>query len=170
MRSLIPATMGFVFLGSLSGASASTVFDITGNSAYSGTLTIDTVAGSLQAADVLLSAPPDFSNILSTTQIANDFFVGLSDGTSSPGPILTLSLDDGGTLIGFVGGTISATLDVACDLSSGQCRGMPDQLGSADLTTATPLPAALSLFDTGLGALGLFGWRRKRKAQLPARM
>jgi hypothetical protein len=28
----------------------------------------------------------------------------------------------------------------------------------------TPLPAALPLFAGGLGALGLFGWRRKRKA------
>jgi hypothetical protein len=27
----------------------------------------------------------------------------------------------------------------------------------------TPLPAALPLFVTGLGALGLLGWRRKRK-------
>jgi hypothetical protein len=27
----------------------------------------------------------------------------------------------------------------------------------------TPLPAALPLFATGLGALGLPGWRRKRK-------
>jgi hypothetical protein len=30
--------------------------------------------------------------------------------------------------------------------------------------SSTPLPAALSLFATGLGALGLLGWRRKRKA------
>ena len=29
--------------------------------------------------------------------------------------------------------------------------------------TVTPLPAALPLFATGLGALGLFSWRRKRK-------
>jgi hypothetical protein len=29
---------------------------------------------------------------------------------------------------------------------------------------ATPLPAALPLFATGLGALGLFRWRRQRKA------
>jgi hypothetical protein len=28
----------------------------------------------------------------------------------------------------------------------------------------TPIPAALPLFATGLGALGLFGWRRKKKA------
>ena len=33
-----------------------------------------------------------------------------------------------------------------------------------DVVTSTPLPAALPLFATGLGALGLFGWRRKKKA------
>ena len=32
----------------------------------------------------------------------------------------------------------------------------------------TPLPAALPLFASGLGALGLLGWRRKRKAQVAA--
>jgi hypothetical protein len=32
-------------------------------------------------------------------------------------------------------------------------------------SSATPLPAALPLFATGLGGLGLLGWRRKRKAQ-----
>jgi len=30
--------------------------------------------------------------------------------------------------------------------------------------SATPLPAALPLFATGLGAMGLLGWRRKRKS------
>jgi hypothetical protein len=33
------------------------------------------------------------------------------------------------------------------------------------IAEATPLPATLPLFATGLGALGLLGWRRKRKAQ-----
>jgi len=32
-------------------------------------------------------------------------------------------------------------------------------------TVVTPLPAALPLFATGLGALGLLGWRRKKKAR-----
>ncbi len=32
----------------------------------------------------------------------------------------------------------------------------------------TPLPATLPLFATGLGGLGLLGWRRKRKAQAAA--
>ena len=39
---------------------------------------------------------------------------------------------------------------------------------SVDLTAATPLPAALPLFAGGLGALGLLGWRRKRKAEVAA--
>src|SRR5215510_10293158 len=33
-----------------------------------------------------------------------------------------------------------------------------------EITSATPVPAALPLFATGLGALGLLGWRRKKKA------
>ena len=48
--------------------------------------------------------------------------------------------------------------------------------GSLDITynfdpstpAETPLPAALPLFATGLGALGLLGWRRKRKAAAAA--
>jgi hypothetical protein len=34
-------------------------------------------------------------------------------------------------------------------------------LGS--VPAATPLPAALPLFGTALGIMGLLGWRRKRK-------
>jgi hypothetical protein len=37
-----------------------------------------------------------------------------------------------------------------------------------EVTDPTPIPAALPLFATGLGALGLLGWRRKRKAQAAA--
>jgi hypothetical protein len=39
-----------------------------------------------------------------------------------------------------------------------------DLFGSFLVLDATPLPAALPLFASGLGALGLFGWRRKKKA------
>jgi hypothetical protein len=44
--------------------------------------------------------------------------------------------------------------------------GLTDSFGTWNTSSgmsATPLPAALPLFVTGLGALGLLGWRRKRK-------
>ena len=41
-------------------------------------------------------------------------------------------------------------------------------LSASSTGNETPLPAALPLFATGLGALGLLGWRRKRKAQATA--
>jgi hypothetical protein len=41
--------------------------------------------------------------------------------------------------------------------------GEESYIGYFSLTAATPLPAALPLFASGIGALGLFGWRRKRK-------
>ena len=44
---------------------------------------------------------------------------------------------------------------VAAILAGGSCQCELAQ---------TPLPAALPLFSTGLGALGLFAWRRKRKS------
>jgi hypothetical protein len=46
----------------------------------------------------------------------------------------------------------------------------PDEyLDDISLNVApTPLPAALPLFASGLGALGMFGWRRKRKVQAVA--
>ena len=39
-------------------------------------------------------------------------------------------------------------------------------VSALEYTSATPIPAALPLFATGLGALGLLGWRRKKQ---PAR-
>jgi hypothetical protein len=37
-------------------------------------------------------------------------------------------------------------------------------------TALTPLPATLPLFASGLGVLGLLGWRRKRKARVSCRV
>jgi PEP-CTERM motif len=48
-------------------------------------------------------------------------------------------------------------------LSDGNFAQTTDLSVSGTGINATPLPAALPLFASGLGALGLLGWRRKRK-------
>jgi hypothetical protein len=60
--------------------------------------------------------------------------------------------------------------DVLCSTSVGCAVGYPDPSAidgyyhpATISISETPLPAALPLFAGGLGALGLFGWRRKRK-------
>lgn len=68
-----------------------------------------------------------------------------------------------------VGGTSSSqsgfidpiiTFDPSFDLSG---YTLEFSAGIQNSAAATPLPAALPLFASGLGALGLLGWRRKRK-------
>ena len=59
------------------------------------------------------------------------------------------------------------------DVNNSFSFGTPDQfaqdhLDAPPIVGQTPLPAALPLFATGLGAMGLFGWRRKRKAEAVA--
>jgi uncharacterized repeat protein (TIGR01451 family) len=46
--------------------------------------------------------------------------------------------------------------------------GGPDLQVASATVDVTPLPAALPLFATGIGALGLLGWRRKRKVKAVA--
>jgi len=52
--------------------------------------------------------------------------------------------------------------------SGSQCCFETDNFAAIEASTATPLLAALPLFATGLGGLGLLSWRRKRKAQAVA--
>ena len=59
------------------------------------------------------------------------------------------------------------------DSGAGPDKDFDDMVVRIELISATsispaPLPAALPLFASGLGAMGLLGWRRKRKAALAA--
>jgi hypothetical protein len=67
------------------------------------------------------------------------------------------------TSIGPISGTVNSTLGSG---SFATADGNLQFTGSDSLSftaAVTPLPAALPLFATGLGALGWLGWRRKRK-------
>jgi hypothetical protein len=49
------------------------------------------------------------------------------------------------------------------DLWFAEVNGLPGVLQASSIAEV-PLPAAFPLFATGLGAFGLLGWRRKKKA------
>ena len=102
-------------------------------------------------------------------------------GTTSSVTSGFLTHDDGATLYNSSNtavtpagsGTPTAALASAYILPAGawqlvyvEANGMPAELVWDSVTNfdqTTPLPAALPLFATGLGVLGLFGVRRKRK-------
>lgn len=60
-------------------------------------------------------------------------------------------------------GQIFEVVDVAQGLAQVD-RGLIERSPGTWSVAETPVPAALPLFVTGLGALGLLGWRRKKRA------
>ena len=56
------------------------------------------------------------------------------------------------------------TLKIYYHIDAGNMAAYVDVILRGTGLSPTPLPATLPLFATGLGALGLLGWRRKRKA------
>ena len=53
---------------------------------------------------------------------------------------------------------------IRSELSKKRGDALSDFAGLTFAPVVTPLPGAPPLFATGLGALGLLGWRRKKKA------
>jgi hypothetical protein len=104
----------------------------------------------------ILWGSPDSYNTLS--------FYGSNDGTGTP----LYSVTGSSLLIQTFGHDLVTFLDLDGFFNSVLLSSTGFSFEFANLTvsdppTATPLPAALPLFATGLGALGLLGWRRKRK-------
>jgi len=165
----------------IAGLSASTspgfasTFDVIGVTDLTGTVTID--SGSVTAADLQYASSLDFTNIAFQSQGSTSYSIDLKDGSTAPFDVLLLSFSTpAGTLVGFDGGAVlggQVVFSCTADLGGGgfSCPGNNfTTLVVSDnaALTATPLPATLPLFATGLGALGLLGWRRKRKAQAVA--
>jgi hypothetical protein len=104
---------------------------------------------------------------------------GTTTASSSSGPVVVFGLAVSSDLIvptGYTSGTVLAPSTDTFDSTTLALMGInvgtyewtwgaaADQSFTIDVV-ATPVPAAFSLFATGLGGLGLFGWRRKRKVQ-----
>jgi len=70
----------------------------------------------------------------------------------------------------FMASVLPSTLDVSTSsfalfLGGSGTVNYSISISLPDGAHFTPLPAALPLFATGLGAIGLLGWRRRRKAE-----
>jgi hypothetical protein len=99
-------------------------------------------------------------NANSTPFVLNALFGGASATTGIFTPatsIQALSNDKTVTDISFLGGP--GDHDGPCN----NCYG-PDVVATIDTLTATPLPAALPLFASGIGLIGFVARRKKRKS------
>ena len=120
----------------------------------SGSLTVDWTADTVKALSITTTAfPPDFPAATYTAGTVNGTTVDSFAGSST----LTLVFDSTFVLL------FADELVQSCEV----CTFSRDT-ATLDISPTTPIPAALPLFATGLGGLGLLGWRRKRKAQAVA--
>jgi hypothetical protein len=158
------------------------------------TITVDNSAGVIVGGDILISDFGDFPWLPNGQQQDNtsapssrlgalisgeryDVFMWGGIGVTPVNPsfemILSFTPYTSDPFVGFTGGTLTAYGQVwLCDLqivtdcttNNAFFRQASDQEITFTPVSSSPLPPALPLFGTGLGALGLLGWRRKRKA------
>ena len=177
-----------------SGAHASTTYDL----GSSGTFTISafTAVPFIEFASVSLTGPPiPFVSVFLAQEIQT-MGASISTGgqgyllsyqfcnvpgqcshqTLTPGPIAivepdqTFSFTTNGALIIF-NTSNDPSVPTGGVIPSGEISlflTLPDGLSITPTPTPTPLPAALPLFATGLGALGLLGWKRKQATTVAA--
>ena len=88
-----------------------------------------------------IAANDPHNPFLNQTATFNIALVGITPETLITSAIFSFGTNEGGALV----------------------QSVPGAPGVPGPTAATPVPGALPLFATGLGALGLLGWRRKRK-------
>jgi hypothetical protein len=95
-------------------------------------------SGSITAADL-------------STQLYESISYGFALDTTTSPPTFTFGI------LGSLGADVTSSTATFTLVSGGG--------GSCSISEVcvTPLPAALPLFGTGLGAIGLFGWRRRRR-------
>jgi hypothetical protein len=161
-------------------AHADTVFDTTGTffggTTFSGTLTIDLVTGNVDIANLVYGGAT-YSTIQSQgsvtengTTLGYGVFIGTSASNLPSIHLLIPGTSAVDSLVSYAGGPLCSSNDLCGPDTLGNywVTGFHDAAGGVlslqtGELTAVPLPAALPLFATGLGFLGLLGWPKKRK-------
>ena len=164
------------------GGTPDVTFSVNSPFNFSGTnVTVGTWLASSGAFGIVQNTPGTLTSLMDNGSVGTLLnFTGNVSVTN--GQMFTVTHDDGLTLIiggvnlGFNPGPTAPVVTTATytgptgnfpfQLVYGECCQGPAVL-QVDLPfqSAVPLPAALPLFATGLGLMGLLGWRRKRKAQ-----
>ena len=145
----IPVTIndGFVVRVGITGAPTVTSGSIIINNApFIGAQVFATVNGAFASADT-----NNCSNCGVTHPIEGNFF-SITDSQRLLSVLSSINVSELNIANLPMDAIVSINYTVGIDLPSGLTAN-----------AATPLPAALWLFGTGLGALGLGAWRRKRK-------
>jgi hypothetical protein len=157
---------GLASLGTLGSFSAS--YDLsggasgpTGTAPYWLTYLVDPSGGYV---GVISFGGPDL-NGSSQIHVFCDYATGPCTNTYFGDTLATLdSIAYGSTTFGLLT-VYESGVEIGDWNNNGQIIPAQADIQSITINTATtPLPAALPLFASGLGALGLLGWRRKRKA------
>jgi PEP-CTERM motif-containing protein len=138
-----------------------------------GKVTVDVTVGSIVAVDLNVSGYPDFTSLVSFGSVQynppySTFYIMSLFVTNENSDLLKLLFEPVSdtqpvSLVGFAGGKIWDGFILSADICYQSPCGV---VGVLTPTSVVPLPATLPLFVTGLGALGLIGWRRKRKELL----
>jgi hypothetical protein len=179
---LVPdATAQNAVPASVPGTTPDVVFQVNSPFDFSGTnVTVAAWLASSSAFNIVENTAGTLASLMSngtTSTLLN--FTGNVSVTN--GDIFTVTHDDGLSLI--IGGLLvidepgptspvttlftytGPTGTFPFQLVYGECCSGPAELQiSLALESQTPLPGALPLFVSGLGGLGLLGWRRKKKA------
>jgi hypothetical protein len=177
IASVIAATAAFFVLQATGNARAATyTLTLTDSSAptFSGTGTL-IVSGTPGTGQYCLSGTCTPGDVLTSLTFTVDGFSFSSADAGASGVSATFTAGVL-TALGFnetVNGNDQLHMPAGGNLEySFQEYNGPEYYTTGTVTdvfaATTPLPAALPLFAGGLGAFGLFGWRRKRKAQAAA--
>jgi hypothetical protein len=138
----------------------------TGTDTFTGGFTFDATTDVLDSVGAGTYANPGPS-----TGLSNDF--GALNGPSFPPSTLEIFLIFNAPLDGTTANDplTVAEVEFLTDTSAGQIAFQTVTANGTDGTSiagdavVTPIPATLPLLASGLSAMGLLGWRRKRKAQ-----
>jgi probable HAF family extracellular repeat protein len=124
--------------------------------------TAPTVLGSLGGTNSSAAAINDSGQVVGYSTTTTGQFGTIWNGTTAININTLLTSDPSGILLLALTGinSFGQIVGYGSD-SSGNWDAV--LLTPTSSVSATPIPAALPLFASGLGALGLLGWRRKRK-------